>query len=382
MFFDIPREMPKRKCEVCGQIKPIAEVLKVCRDCIINNFEKAKKYIDAAHYRARIRYNLPLHPPKNPKGILCNLCSNQCKIGKDEVGYCGLRYNENGKLIQFATPNKALAYAYLDPHVTNCCLAWICPAGTGLGYPKFAVRPRPEYGYYNLAVFFYGCNFSCLYCQNWEHKDLSRANRISAEELAEVVLRNRKITCICYFGGSPEPHLPFTIRVNDIILREKGNRIIRICYEWNGAGNKYLVRRVGEQVLQSGGIIKFDLKAPNSKLNYALSGVPNDAVFDNFKMLYDEFWHERPEVPILGATTLLVPGYIMPEDVEEIAKFIASVDPEIPYSLLIFHPDFMMRDLPVTPRKIVFESYERARKYLKRVHIGNKFLLSVAPESL
>lgn len=379
----LPKGVPKEKCSVCGEIKPVSEILGVCKDCIVNRFDEALPYLKEAHKNVRSLFGLPAEPPKSDDGILCNLCSNECRMGVGERGFCGLRWNENGKLISYSTPNRAPLYAYLDPHVTNCCAAWFCPAATGIGFPKFAARSGAEKGYYNLAVFFYGCNFSCLFCQNWEHKRLTEGNLVKAEELARMALNNEKITCICYFGGSPEPHLPYTIRVNDIIIKEKpDNRVLRICYEWNGAGNPILVRKVGEQVLVTGGIIKFDLKAPNPELNFALTGVRNERVFENFKMLYDEFWDERPEIPIITATTLLVPGYIGPDEVEQIAKFIGSIDENIPYSLLIFHPDFKMTDLPVTPKKVVYEAYERAKKYLKKVHIGNMFLLASAPENI
>jgi hypothetical protein len=38
------------------------------------------------------------------------------------------------------------------------CSAWFCPTGTSAGYPEYGYRNGPEYGYLNLALFFYGCN--------------------------------------------------------------------------------------------------------------------------------------------------------------------------------------------------------------------------------
>ncbi|MEE8618654.1 MAG: hypothetical protein V3S84_00830 [Dehalococcoidales bacterium] len=43
---------------------------------------------------------------------------------------------------------------------------WVCPAGTGAGYPDFAYRAGVEYGYKNLAVFYHACSFDCLFYQN------------------------------------------------------------------------------------------------------------------------------------------------------------------------------------------------------------------------
>ncbi len=370
-------------CRVCGQVKVVSNAIGVCKDCIINRFEEAKIIIDESHKKVRAKFALPSRPPRNEGGLKCNICSNNCVMGEGEVGFCGLRYNKNGKLVSLSTLEYAPLYAYLDPHITNCCAAWFCPAATGRGYPKYAVSPHGERGYYNLAIFFYGCNFSCLFCQNWDHKNIKKGKIVKSRDLAYNILNNDKVTCICYFGGSPEPHLPFTMRLNDIILRNKDERrIIRICYEWNGAGNQNLVRRIGEQVLVSGGIIKFDLKAFSSELNYALTGVSNEIVYDNFKMLYDEFWEDRKEIPIITATTLLVPGYVDADEVEKISRFIASIDPDIPYSLLVFHPDFELHDLPITPFKEALRAYERAKKYLKKVYLGNRFLLSMAPNEI
>jgi len=60
-----------------------------------------------------------------------------------------------------------------------------------------------------------------------------------------------------------------------------------------------------------------------------------------------------------------------------IARFISDLNPDIPYSLLAFHPDHRMRDLPFTSR----EHAERCREAalaagLNRVRIGNRHLLT------
>jgi pyruvate formate lyase activating enzyme len=78
----------------------------------------------------------------------------------------------------------------------------------------------------------------------------------------------------------------------------------------------------------------------------------------------------------LGATTLLVPHYVDEEEVSSIAKFIAELDDTIPYNLLVFHPDFMMRDLPITPERQVLNCYKAAKKYLRRVTVSNLHLLA------
>ena len=365
------------RCKLCGEEKIVAEILGVCLECIRERPQEAMPYIERAHTAARSILNLPPKPPRSEGGIPCDLCSNRCIIGDGERGYCGLRWNEGGSLKSLSTPDEGVFYAYLDPHVTNCCAAWFCPAGTGAGYPRYAYRDGPEWGYSNLAVFFYGCNFDCLFCQNPSHKNLSGLRPKSASTLAEAVRRNRRISCICYFGGDPDPQLPFAIRASEMAVEARGDKPLRICFEWNGCGNSRLVYRAAELALETGGNVKFDLKCYTPSLSLALSGVPNRRAYENFKLIAERLYPERRGLPVLTATTLLVPGYVDAFEVEAIAEFIADLDASIPYSLLIFHPDYHMMDLPITPLRQVIECYKAARRHLERVHVGNLHLIGV-----
>jgi pyruvate formate lyase activating enzyme len=369
------------QCVLCRrQSRFVAENLGLCVECIRNKPEESEARIKAAHRRARQTFGLPIEPPQSKSGIPCNVCSHRCRIGVGEVGYCGLRRNIGGRFVSEISTMKAFLHAYLDPQVTNCCAAWFCPAGTGAGYPKQAYRDGPERGYYNLALFFYGCNFNCLFCQNISHKQLEIAEETTVDELIRKTINNERISCWCFFGGSPEPQLPFAINASKLMMQGLPvGRILRVCFEWNGCGNPRLVERAAEIALRSGGNLKFDLKCFNPNLSLALSGVENSSAYENFKMVYDRFYNQRSNLPVLTATTLLVPGYTDAQEVDGIASFIANLDESIPYSLLVFFPHFMMQDLPVTPVEQVRECYRTATKHLKRVNIGNLNLLTGSP---
>lgn len=362
-----------RRCRICGREVSVSKILGICADCIRSS-EEALPYIIESHQNARLPYDLPIMPPRE-KGISCNLCSNKCRISEGKRGYCGLRWNKNGKFHSEVSGNRALLYSYLDPHITNCCAAWFCPA-TGRGYPRYSYRKSGELGYYNYAVFFYGCNFSCLFCQNYSHKNLENSQLVDISDFTHKIKSNGKISCVCYFGGSPEPQLPFVIRASRKIL-EEADRLVRICMEWNGCGNKNLVKKLAKISLESGGIIKFDLKTFSPTLSLALSGVSNEEAYKNFEMIYHNLYEERKEVPLLTATTLLVPGYVDEKEVEGIARFISDLDRDIPYSLLVFHPQFYMKDLSVTPFSQVKKCLETSKKYLNNVHVGNLHLLGL-----
>jgi len=127
--------------------------------------------------------------------------------------------------------------------------------------------------------------------------------------------------------------------------------------------------------LNSGGCIKFDLKAWSEELHIALCGVSNKRTLENFQLLAG-YISKRHSPPFLVASTLLVPGYVDAEEVSKIASFVASLSPDIPYSLLAFHPQFMMDDLPTTSRQHAQRCLEAAKRQgLKRVKVGNLHLL-------
>jgi pyruvate formate lyase activating enzyme len=343
------------KCSRCES--PVAsKVIKLCVDCLRSSADQAD--IVHLHDPDRQAFGLPLRPPASGEGKSCVLCANACRMAPGEEGFCGLHRNLGGRLVPVAPKGSALAYAYRDSLPTNCCAAWFCAGSRERGC--------------NLAVFFYGCNFDCLFCQNASHKEITRAPAVREDDMVRAALAE-DVRCVCYFGGSPEPQMAFALRVSERIIEESGNSK-RICWEWNGCGNPGLVERAAGLSGKSGGVVKFDLKARNPALALALCGVKNERSFENFVRVAKAF----PGRDVLTATTLLVPYYVDAMEVEAIARFIADINPAIPYSLLIFHPDFMMQDLPVTPRRQVDECYRAARRHLRRVNIGNTHLLRYA----
>lgn len=363
-------------CQVCGEKSLlVAQVLSVCRDCILNRFSDCEKYIREAHHK-RADFGLEPTPPTCTTGVECRLCANHCRIGRDSFGYCGVRENRDGRIRQWM--NAGSVSWYFDSLPTNCVADWVCPGGTEAGYPDYSYTQGPEFGYKNLAVFYEACNFDCLFCQNWHFRLQSRGGELhSARELANSV--DHRTSCVCFFGGDPTPQLPHAIRASTLAMREANSsptpRILRICWETNGGMHPFLARKMMDISLRTGGCVKFDLKAMNERINIALCGVSNKTTLENFRML-SSFFEKRPDPPPLVASTLLVPGYVDEEEVAAIARFIAGLNPEIPYSLLAFHPHFLMPDLPPTSRRHAERANDAALSQgLTRVKVGNLHLL-------
>jgi len=341
-------------CKICKTEKLLAEFLGICKDCILKNWEEAEQFIQIAHYKSREEFSLPNRVSKTKDGIKCNLCANQCHIGKGEFGFCGLRKNEDGRLVSFVSKEKAILEYYYDPIPTNCVAAPWCNA---------------KEGEYNLAVFMGACNFNCLFCQNWHFKFLTKnfSPMVSIEELLKAI--NEKVHCVCFFGGDPGPQLPFVIELSKRARKIKKD--LRICLETNGIENKKLLEEFAKISFESDGRIKFDLKFFDEKLSIAISGVSNKRVFENFENL------AKIDSKKLVASTLLIPAYVDEDEVFKIANFISSIDPEIPYNLLAFYPCFKFTDLPTTSFQQARICFEIAKKAgLKNVRIGNIHLLS------
>ena len=347
------------RCQACGKTALVSQSVAVCADCIRDHPNRVTSYVRQAQEASRQPFDLPLAPPRAPGGVTCWLCGNECRIPDGQRGFCGLRANRDGKLVHLAgTPARGILHWYHDPLPTNCVAAWVC-AG------------RERHGHNNLAVFYGACTFNCLFCQNWQYRNMSSKDQgMTAEGLADRA--NSRTYCVCYFGGDPAAQMLHALATSRI-LAERG---VRICWETNGSMHPRLLDKAVDLALDTGGCIKFDLKARNEDLHKALTGASNERTLHNFARAASRV-AERADLPLLVASTLLVPGYVDAREVGRLAAYIAALDPEIPYSLLGFHPHFFMPDLPRTSVRHAEECEQAARDAgLVRVRIGNRHLLS------
>jgi pyruvate formate lyase activating enzyme len=248
---------------------------------------------------------------------------------------------------------------YRDPLPTNCVADWVC------GGSK-------KQGCHNLAVFYASCTFNCLFCQNWHFRQMSPIDEPGLSARALVDTANDRTYCVCYFGGDPASQMPHALAAS----KEFAENGVVVCWETAGTSHPKLLDRAVRLSLETNGCIKFDLKAWNDALHTALTGASNRRTLENFARVARRI-EERPNPPLLIASTLLVPGYIDAEEVGQIARFIAGLNPSIPYSLLGFHPRFFMPDLPRTSLAHAQAAEAAARDAgLTCVRIGNRHLLS------
>jgi pyruvate formate lyase activating enzyme len=362
------------ECVICRRSSgEISRALGVCADCILADTPAAGQRAIAAHALSRREFGLPPKPPDHADAPRCTNCANACRIAPGGVGYCGVRSNRAGRIVGGDADAAAVDW-YYDPLPTNCVADWVCPASGPAGYPQFTDTKGPETGYHNLAVFYEACSFNCLFCQNWHFKERSLHGREhTAAELAAAATRRAR--CICFFGGDPSCQVEHALAAARLARQRRGGEIFRVCWETNGSTSRRWLDQMAELSLDSGGIVKFDLKAWDDPLHRALCGASNQRTLANFEYL-SGWMSRRPDPPLLVASTLLVPGYVDRVQVAGVAALIAKLDPSIPYALLAFHPAHRMDDLPVTSRRQALDCLAAAEAAgLERVRLGNLHLL-------
>ncbi len=353
-----------QRCRLCGRHDPlISGALELCLGCIRRRPREALSIAETVHAGVRRLFDLPEAPPRTLSGRRCAICARECMIGERQRGYCGLRTVRGGKLVHLGgVPDRGILDWYRDPLPTNCVADWVC-AGS---------RQR---GFHNLAVFYESCTLDCLFCQNWRFRKTKPcgASAVSAEKLANSA--NERTYCVCFFGGDPASQMPHALAAARLFAK----RGKAVCWETAGTSHPKLLDQAVQLALETGGCIKFDLKAYDEILHRVLTGESNQRTLENFSRVARRA-AERPEPPLVVASTLLVPGYIDAGEVQRIARFIAGIHPDIPYALLGFAPHFYMTDLPRTSLRHAEEAEAAARSAgLRNVRIGNRHLLSASP---
>lgn len=326
------------KCRLCGaESTRISAELGVCLSCIREQPAPSLRLTNGAHARMREANGLPVQPPDDGS-VHCTVCANDCAIGYGEVGYCGLRENVGDLLIE----RQGIVRTRYVAAQEECLGASTC---TGDGY--------------TLAVFVYGCTFDCLSCPHPEHRNIGEVKRLGIPTLQQLA---QQASCIRFYGGAPEPQLPFLLEATERILQTTATRI---CWELNGSAAPDLTRRAAHHAAATDGAVTVKIMARDASLHRALTGQSNRRTLAAFKMLSDDF-----DTDVLAAATPLVPGYVDAAEVEAIASFIASCSPDIPYILLPVQPGPATDNLPATSHEQAGTCQAVAAKYLNRVHIA------------
>lgn len=275
-----------------------------------------------------------------PKRTVCHVCPHACALVEGQRGLCRARIARAGRVVD--ENYGRVTSLTLDP-IEKKPLARFMP------------------GSLILSTGSYGCNLRCPFCQNAAlacagSEDVSW-REVSPEALVGLAVRSRGNVGVAYTYNEPLVGYEF--------VRDTG----RLVHE---------ARLVN--VLVSNGMVN---EAPLAELvplidaaNIDLKGF-SQAFYD---VVGGDFTAVRRTIETLAAcptchlevTTLVIPGLNDDEEtVEAAARWLASLDPSIPYHLTRFFPCHQMQDRSPTPAATLRRLADVAHYHLDDVLLGN-----------
>ncbi len=257
----------------------------------------------------------------HPSGkLVCVACAHRCKLAEGAHGICRVRFREDGSL---HVPWGYTAGAAVDPIEKK---------------PFFHVLP----GSGALSFGMLGCDMRCEFCQNWftsqtfrDPRAATHAHPVEADELVEAAVSSGSASVVSTYN---EPLI--TSEWARSIFEKARARGLRTGYVSNGHATPEVLAYLAP-VLD---MYKVDLKAFR-KTTYRRLGGRLFAVLETIRALHRMgIWTE--------VVTLIVPGLNDdPVELKEMAAFIASVSPDIPWHVTAFHPDYRMTGRGPTPAR-------------------------------
>ncbi len=273
--------------------------------------------------------------------VRCQLCAHYCKIAESEFGFCGVRQNLSG--ILYTHNYGKLVAANIDP-VEKKPLFHFLP-----GSSTFSIASR-------------GCNFRCGFCQNWEISQFHAQARNTGEDFTpdKVIKLARQFKCqsIAYTYTEPTVYFEFALQTARL-AKESGLRNVFVT-------NGYMSRESISLISPYLDAANIDLKFFNQDKYQKVCLAKLKPVLDSIRLLKDAgVWIEL--------TTLVIPGLNdTPKELEATAKFIASVNSDIPWHISRFHPDYKFKDyMPTAERTLKLAYNTGINQGLHYVYVGN-----------
>lgn len=284
-----------------------------------------------------------LYQKMEDDSVKCAVCNHRCIIAEGARGICSVRENRHGTLYAL-NYGKTIA-AHIDP-----------------------IEKKPLYHFlpgtmiYSFAAV--GCNFRCLWCQNWEISQSPKPNKpiqgsdISPEEHVKKALAF-ECPSIAYTYSEPTIYAEYALDTMKL-AKKKGLKNVWVT-------NGYMSRETLDAIIPYLDAANVDFKGPNDGVYEQYCGGKAEPIMENLKILHEAGVH-------IEVTTLIVPDINdKSQQLEKIAKYIAEdLGRDIPWHVSRFFPAWKMMDTPITPVKTL----EMARTIgknagLKYVHVGN-----------
>jgi len=275
--------------------------------------------------------------------VLCTLCPHDCHISDGGRGACGVRYNHGGKLF-------TLVYDKVVAREVN------------------PIEKKPLFHFYPGSLAYsistVGCNLRCAFCQNWHISQWPKDHLPKHIEAG----REQELEPICPQLVAMEETIPGeTVTPQAIVEAAQATGCLSISYTFTEPTIFYelaydtavLARQQGlRNNFVSNGFIS---EAPLRELATVLDAANIDLKFfreDTYRRISRarlqpvlnaiRLYHELGVC--LEVTTLIIPGLNdSDKELTQIAEFLCSVNPAIPWHVTQYYPAYKLLDRPPTP---------------------------------
>lgn len=271
---------------------------------------------------------------------VCPVCPHHCLLAEGQTGRCRARKNREGKIVSINYGK--LTSLMLDP------------------IEKKSLR-RFFPGSRILSVGSFGCNLACPFCQNYEISmaDSGQAHwqEVTPEALAGLAQEYQSYGNIGVAFTYNEPLVGYEfVRDTARLVRERGMKNVLVT---NGCAEPLVL----EELLPYVDAMNIDLKGFTGEWYEKLGGD-----LETVK----RFIARAAQDCHVELTTLIVPSENdSEEEMDREARWIASLDWEIPLHVTRFFPQYRMADKAPTPVERVYRLRNTAAQWLRYVYVGN-----------
>jgi AmmeMemoRadiSam system radical SAM enzyme/AmmeMemoRadiSam system protein B/AmmeMemoRadiSam system protein A len=273
--------------------------------------------------------------------IRCVACGHRCLIGEDKRGICKVRYNEAGEL---RVPFGYVAGLQCDPVEKK---------------PFFHVHPGSD----ALTFGMMGCDLHCSYCQNWitsqalrDSSAVAPIRELTPEQLIGVAQRERARLVVSSYNE------PLITAEWAVAVFERARAAGLDCaFVSNGNATPEVLDFLKPWIVA----YKVDLKSFDDQHYRSLGGTLGN-ITETIRMIHERgIW--------LEVVTLIIPGFNDREgELREMARFLASVDRNIPWHVTAFHKDYRMTGPDATsPRTLMRAAEIGSEEGLRFIYAGN-----------
>jgi pyruvate formate lyase activating enzyme len=270
------------------------------------------------------------------------LCHWNCRIANGKKGRCSVRQNIDG--ILYSLNFNKLCAANPDPIEKK---------------PLFHFQPGSK----SFSIACPGCNFRCIFCQNWQISQTELENVLEGTAYTPQQIVNAALNSDCKSIAYTytEPTIFFELaRETAQLAKSKGLTNVFVS-------NGYMTQQAIDEAKSWLDGINIDLKAFTEQFYKDLCKARLQPVLDNIRYIakHTDIWMEL--------TTLLIPGKNdSDEELKSIAGFIADVSVDIPWHVSRFYPQYQMTDVPPTDGTGLERAYDIGKEAgLRYIYIGN-----------